>query len=231
MLHLKMEILETPQPVQPTESKSTDWTKIILAAVLGFVLLASSAYAGYWYGTQQVQQPEKPAPVVSQPTPKPTPTPEPTTTPVVEDETENWETYTNTVLSVSFRYPHKISEVIECETGSVFIVPLDRNFDPCQSSGGRFYITAEEAGFSLPDWYYRDYDIKTESVSIGSKSATKYSGTISSEEPAPIPPSLYIIAVPMDTKTVLVNVEDYPGAKTLDNDLVEQILSTFKFLD
>jgi len=89
-----METFETPQPVQPTESKSTDWIKITLAAVLGFGLLAGSAYAGYWYGTQQVQPVEEPTPIVSQPQPEadrpldetpkttPTPTPEPTPIPV-----------------------------------------------------------------------------------------------------------------------------------------------------
>ena len=54
------------------EPKSTDWTKVILTAVIGFGLLAGSAYAGYYYGTQQVQQIEKPA-AVSKPTPSPTP--------------------------------------------------------------------------------------------------------------------------------------------------------------
>lgn len=88
---------ETPQPIQPTETKSTNWPKIILAVVVGLSLLACSAYAGYYYGTQQVQQPEKPTPVVSQPTPTPTP--------VVEDENTDWETYTNTTLGFSFKYP------------------------------------------------------------------------------------------------------------------------------
>lgn len=65
--------IETPQP---TESKSTDWTKIILAAVLGFGLLATAAYAGYWHGTQQTKQIGEP-PSVSQPTPAPESTPSP----------------------------------------------------------------------------------------------------------------------------------------------------------
>ena len=95
-----METVETPQPVQPPEPKSSNWTKVILAAVLGLGLLAGSAYAGYYYGTQQVQQPEKPTPVVSQPTPKPTPTPEP-----APDSTANWETYTNTSARFTIKYP------------------------------------------------------------------------------------------------------------------------------
>ena len=86
------------------EQKSTDWIKIILTAVSGFVLLAGSAYAGYYYGTQQVQPAKEPTPAVSQPTPKPTPTPEPTIPPVI-DPTANWETYTNEKYLYEIKYP------------------------------------------------------------------------------------------------------------------------------
>ncbi len=104
------EVFETPQPVQPAEStvgsKPHNWPKVVLAAVLGLGLLAGSAYAGYYYGTQQVQQPEKPTPVVSQPSPKttPTPTPEPTT-PIVEDETKDWKTFESEEYGFGFKYP------------------------------------------------------------------------------------------------------------------------------
>ena len=103
------ETVETSQPVQTAGSKSTNWTKIILAAVLGFGLLAGSAYAGYYYGTQQVQQSEKPAPVVSQPrpeadrpldeTPKPTPT----------EVSEGWEPYQNLTDNYSVMIPNNWS--------------------------------------------------------------------------------------------------------------------------
>ncbi len=83
--------IENPQPVQPTEQKSFDWPKIILLAVLGLGLLASSAYAGYYYGTQQVQESEEP-----------TPTP---TIPIAEDETTDWETYTNKNYGYTIKYP------------------------------------------------------------------------------------------------------------------------------
>jgi hypothetical protein len=70
------EILEAAQPTQVTEPISAkgrssfgrNWPKIILAAVLGFGLLAASAYAGYWYGTQQVQPTDT---FIIAPTPEP----------------------------------------------------------------------------------------------------------------------------------------------------------------
>ena len=103
-----MEAVEIPQSTLPVEQKSTDWVKIILAAVLGFVLLAGSAYAGYYYGTQQVQSVEKPTPAVSQPQPKADrpldETSEPTAPPVT-GPTAGWETYTNNKCGYEVKYP------------------------------------------------------------------------------------------------------------------------------
>jgi hypothetical protein len=75
------EIVETTQPVPPVETKSSDWPKVILAAVLGFGLLAGAAYTGYWYGTENAKvstQNAKTTSVVSQPklTLEPTPPPQ-----------------------------------------------------------------------------------------------------------------------------------------------------------
>ena len=53
------------------EPKLTNWPKIILAAVLGLGLLAGSAYAGYYYGTQQAQLEQEPFPEGISPPPEP----------------------------------------------------------------------------------------------------------------------------------------------------------------
>ena len=111
-----METVETPQPTPPVEQKSTDWTKIILAAIVGFGLLAGSAYAGYYYGTQEISKLKDQisnlraelAGEAGQPKTQnqvtPTPTPEPTTPPVTEP-TVNLKTYTNEMYGFSFDYP------------------------------------------------------------------------------------------------------------------------------
>lgn len=49
------EIIETSQPTEP---KSIDWPKIILATLLGLALL-TTACVGYWYSNQQVLPSEK----------------------------------------------------------------------------------------------------------------------------------------------------------------------------
>lgn len=99
------EVSETPQP---TESKSFDWPKIVVAAVLGLGLLAGAAYAGYWYGTERAKfksqsvEPQPKTQTQETPVPKPTSTP----TPIVEDETGDWKTYKN----VKYGYELKYSE-------------------------------------------------------------------------------------------------------------------------
>lgn len=103
------EILETPQPAQPTASTPTGWLKIILAAIVGFGLLAASAYAGYWYGSESAKvktQSAKPQPKTqTQPTSTPASTPEPISQPTELDKTAGWETYTNERFKFSFKYP------------------------------------------------------------------------------------------------------------------------------
>jgi len=89
-----------------------NWPKIILAVIFGFALLIAAAYAGYWYGTESVKirpradqpladksQTSKPT-TVAQPTPKPTLTPTPT-----QDPTTTWKTYTNTKYKYTLKYP------------------------------------------------------------------------------------------------------------------------------
>ncbi len=95
------EIFETPQPTPSvTEPKTTNWPKAILATIFGLALLLGAAYAGYWYGTESAKvktQSTKPTPTVSQPTPTPT-----TTT---ANPTAGWKIYTNQSLGINFKYP------------------------------------------------------------------------------------------------------------------------------
>jgi len=93
----------------PTKEKSFDWLKVILAIIIGFGLLAVSAYAGYWYGSEsakfksQISKPQLKS--QSEPTAQPTP---PSPTPVVEDETKDWEVYRNEKYGFEIRYPSEV---------------------------------------------------------------------------------------------------------------------------
>ena len=216
------EILETPQPTPPTESKSTDWTKIILAAVLGFGLLAGSAYAGYWYGTQQVQPVEEPTPVVSQPTP----TPEPTTPPVT-DPTTGWVKYTNSEYNFEMRYPTSwevLSEgwgagTSEGDAKSKYQVALGEN----STLLSILIIKSDQ---------YQTFESLSKVPNLPSGPATVIS---SSEVVVGGIRALYIIqdndsegVVMLDTAKNMVVLEIIGSG---NRETFNQILSTFKFLD
>ncbi len=140
-----MENFEAPQP-QPEAGRPLDdgrnWPKVILAAVLGFGLLAASAYCGYYYGTQQVQQVGTSTSAVSQPTPTPTSTQE------IEPYwyTKNWESYENTQMKFSVKHP---KSWIKQEPTSVeegwevsFSLPTDPTCQECFGEGwARLTIT------------------------------------------------------------------------------------------
>ncbi len=163
------EIFETLQPIQPVESKSSDWPKIVLAAVLGFGLLAGAAYTGYYYGTQQVQQPEKPTPIASQPTPKPTPTPEatPSHTPTVENETKDWKTYTypsKTGESYEIKYPQDWSYVESSGVGAAGV-----EFRKDQYSEAYVYVLRRGNAdqMSLDQWLEHDKRVESTTTVSG----------------------------------------------------------------
>ena len=247
MLHSKIvmpeEILETPQPTQPvTESKSTDWTKIILVSVLSLGLLAGAAYAGYYYGTQQAQPAKEPTPAVSQPQPEAdrpldeTPA-EPTTAPVVEDETKDWKTYTETVHSFSLEYPSSwqvakgnehapsipssMTEIIKLQskvgTIDVSIIPWHNNLKKDLREELSSFISS----------YFGETEVSYESTQLDKQAALRGSYLQS--------------AMGSQTKVILTAVEkgDYVLFLQTQFDiedssrlgLYNQILSTFKFLD
>ena len=158
-----METLETPQPVQPTESKSTDWTKIILAAVVGFGLLAGSAYAGYYYGTQQVQPAEELTPAVSQPTPTPEPTPTPTKP--VTDPTAGWNTYTDTRFRYSVKYPEDAIVHTPDDCAKAYVPGQGSGPGPCNS----LTISLDNGDNPTATFYMESWVLEKENVGVGNR--------------------------------------------------------------
>jgi len=237
---------ETPQPQPKVDrplddtTKSTDWTKIILAALVGFGLLAGSAYAGYYYGTQQVQPVEKPAPTVSQPQPEADrpldETPEPTL-PIVEDGTEDWKTYTDITHNFSIKYPSSwqvttgnehapsipssMTEITKLQSAvgtiDVSIIPWHNNLKKDLREELSSFISS----------YFGDTDVSYENTQLDEQTALIGSYLQS--------------AMGSQTKVVLTAVEkgdyvlffqtqfDVEDSSRLD--LYDQILPTFKFLD
>jgi ABC-type dipeptide/oligopeptide/nickel transport system permease subunit len=213
------EILETPQPMQPTETKTTNWPKIILAAVLGFVLLAASAYAGYWYGTQETSNLKNQISKLEfKPQNYPTSSPTSIPTPIVEDEKVDWKTYTNSAYGFSFSYPSD-SELYEntekVGTEELRIVLWLKGIDD------PIVLTVN------------GYDYQHACADIGKSNPlpkvinklvwdTSYSQASGPEETL-TPEYCY--------ETIDNNERFYFGTTERGRDFLERILSTFKFLD
>lgn len=102
---------QTPPLITPKQS--TNWSKILLFTVLGFVIVAGSVFVGIQIGKNQTSSKQ---PIVSQPTITPSKvmvnqTNLPTTPVIViptTDSTVNWKTYESTRFKFSFKYPQTL---------------------------------------------------------------------------------------------------------------------------
>lgn len=206
------EIFETPQTVEP---KSTNWPKIILAAVLGFGLLAGACYAGYWYGTQQTQQLGE-SPTVSQSIPTPTPTSKPT--PQAGNETANWKTFTSAKAKISFKYPElwyvqDVSSFGGADEGSTygfFLSGTDADPSYGDHRGNEVFVfNSSESDYSIEDLEGRYKD--SQQFTVDGRPAVR-SGSI--------------ILIPIKDRLIHLGI-----AQNQAEMYVDQILSTFKLLD
>lgn len=229
------ETFETPQQTEPVvESKPTNWPKIILAAVLGFGLLAGAIYAGYYCGTQQVQQIEKPIPVVSQPTPKPTPT----TQPVVEDETEDWKTYTHKLYNYTIKYPPSLYlEELESPNGLVELVRFVKEIERGgESLGVSVTVYDNPTNLSAKKWWEENamqifsYQLPISESISEEEIINGYDAYFikSTKEWFAVPFSYLFINKGNRVYGISTN---FPEEDNEDYMLYNQILSTFKFLN
>jgi len=251
------ETFETPLVVEP---RSKNWPKIILAAVLGLALLFGAAYTGYWYGTESAKvktQISKPT-TVSQPTPtpeslfKPTPTP----APKVEDETNDWKTYTNETLGYTIKIPK--DWVIDEHKGVFVGLAGEATFTPSseieetQGEGADVFrtkvailaMTTEKVRYNLntkqqfDEWLVKDVSsgegerlFKIGNVKIGGFDAVKFVSRALPGDPAE---SYYGIITWLHRNGTNYYMELYSINETNASKLTsvyDQILSTFKFLD
>ncbi len=227
------EVFETPQPTQPVvESKPTNWPRVILAAVLGLGLLATAAYAGYYYGTQQVQPAEKPTPV-SRPAPTATPKTTPTPIPVVEDETSGWKTYmyqSKTGGSYEVRYPTDWS-FVEAE-GAYVRFQKGQYSEELPLTETYISIHRKDNGNkrSLDQWLIEnkiipstgDPAIESEDVVVGGVKGKQFISTRDGGKIIYLPYGSYVFQL-----TSVLMGENMGETKTV----FDLMLSTFKFLD
>ncbi|MFH1960868.1 MAG: hypothetical protein ABIJ38_01400 [Patescibacteria group bacterium] len=290
------EVFETPQP-QPKadrpldetpEQKSTNWTKIILAAVLGLGLLAGVASAGYYYGTQQTQKTEgetgnsavygckgdedcvlvkdgccgctaggrntvtnkgsldlwnkrlleecvgiacpmvmsdhwtcfaKPACVGGEC--------QLLEAPAVEDETEDWKTYTNAEYGYKVSYPGQLT--VKEQTSDIFLHQVSFESSPASYLTG-FIVEVKEGGNIANEVEYRKWQIVGHVADkVKNESAIDVAGYQGVRLDYEVTGS-----VPEDKKefgTVILTNGKYTYTIKANATLLPQVLLTFKFFD
>lgn len=226
MLHSRVimpeETFEALQPTQPLEHKPTNWTKVILAAVLGFALLTGAARAGYWYGTESARlksQISKPIPVS-----QPTPTPSPTSTP---EPTADWKTYTSE--SASFLYPQDWVAESPQVFGSRSEVDFKYNLTTvlALSMVGNYNNSTGEP-FATLNEFLGNRDSNAKEINVGGYQAKRITST--GETGHVIPYEEVVLFTPDKSLIVSLYYQASYYEKPEANRVLDQILSTFKFL-
>jgi len=109
------ENISQTEPTEIQNQPKKGWSKVILLAVLGMVLIGGFFFAGYWYGKNSNLNPPVGGPtltpvITSLPTfpPEPTFLPSPSEAPAKEgDETVGWKSYKNEEYEITFKYPQE----------------------------------------------------------------------------------------------------------------------------
>lgn len=207
---------------QPTESKYFDWPKIVLAVVLGFALLAVATCAGYWCGTQQT------------PTPTPTsPTPSPTA---------DWDTYRKEGIAFTFKYPKgatlwgREEDVIQLslwgptqKSGAEFHDGLSLRFylpKAFDNESLRDYVGVVRDGYAAGEFIAEISEVEEVTLNRlgGYTFSTKYFGNQGAKH-------IYLQSTHQpDVFVEIVDATRDPTDQGFE-EIADQILSTFEFLD
>jgi len=121
------EIATQPELTTPSQPQTENrLRKYLLFGILGFLLLASASYAGYWYGVrnEKLQLKTQNLTPTQIPVATLTPTFPPETTPS-SDETAGWKTYSNPKHGYEFKYPTEATIVDVDGFGGCIMVKMD----------------------------------------------------------------------------------------------------------
>jgi len=198
-----------PESLSGTEQKNKKAFKVF-GYILGVVSLISLGAFGFWF-YQQKTTPASTPPVVSAPTPT-----------SVLDETANWKTAT--VENVSFKYPSNWSspEIIQIPFGSALDIKSSDNLYRLS------FLTGLNRGYSLEDLEKFINDLVSsgaEKILVDNNLASV--GTVEHQDAKTV--TAYILAPTKDQHYALALTSEV--TKKEIRILLDQILSTFKFLD
>jgi len=213
----------------PAGPKNPRWLLWLLGSLITLVLgIAAGLFSAKFLNQSQLQ---------SQLPPTPTLTPSPSTAPLPEvDPTANWEIYTNNIYKFSFKYPSEWQ--LSCTE------PKDNNWldaTICQLTAPNTQLdhgylskgAYVAVGISKPTPKYSSLkEYVTDSVNRGYMSSPKtynnVSGYLLSPPESPKTYSNFVF----ESKGYIININWVPIDENNQNySTIDQILSTFKFLD
>ncbi|MDP2720828.1 MAG: hypothetical protein Q8O75_02710 [bacterium] len=216
-----------PAPPGSQTSSGINWKNIIIGVVIGAVLFGGGGYLVY----NAYQPKEEPAQNATTTTKTSTPS---STTKKEEpkDETADWVLLSNTQLGYSVKYPptwktKRCTENVPENKSTDGFGPNEANTGTCASgSFPTIFIASGKNYLNIVDSSYTDY--KTENLTIAGRAAIKTSGVTKGRPD--IQDGIYIVEYTFVDKSLYIK---FTGNKTdTDNlNVLDQMLSTFKFLD
>jgi len=191
--------------------------KILIGAgvFFGVLALGGSILGAYLIGQRSIY----PEPVEG-----PTPTPEVATP--TPDPTADWETYTNTKVGFSFKYPLALT-ISECKEGLHLFESISglKASEFCETPPlGKISLEYSVAPFTSGYSQSIEFEVKEEEIILGNTKAIKQ--TVKKIKEAPGPDYAVFVTFSKDNYYFLVSLRDKQYEDTFN-----LILSTFKFLE
>jgi len=212
---------EQQTPQKPTVVYSPlriNWRNVVFGAIIGLLIVAIGVFAFSYYTPNATPVPSV---EIKKGTPSAKTATQSATPPTKKDETANWKTFTSKNFNYTIKYPANWSRTIDSgeykpnmpNKGTYESVGLNIDLNASDRAGPGIVIMANSA----TDWCGGPNPpyCKSTEINLAGKNATESTYLKSKNR---------VIDINSENIVIFVYVEN-------DEDLVDKVLSTFKFLD
>lgn len=213
--------IQTLPQTQPVVKSPTNWTRIILLTILVLVVASGLVFVGIILLKKQVPNQQ---PTVSQPTSLPSQKDLKPTAITENDLTVDWKTYANSEYNFSFKYP---TDFVNKAIGNTSFI---------LSVGNQDYWLTLKVDSDLSKYTNEIEDIKelfdTKAPNVDIKSVEPYTAYLRSMQTSGGEFSFFRTAI-IPTDSLVIELSLSPkdeNSFVSTEEIVDQILSTFKFL-